>query len=60
MRILLAELVMLGIFNVGCYFGLWLTGDVKKYFRSVWSIIVFGNVLIGIAIPVLGFGVLAK
>ena len=60
MRIFLTEIFMLGIFNLACYFALYATGDIKKYFKVICPIIIFGNLLIGLAIPVFGFGVLAK
>ena len=60
MRILITEIFMLGIFNLACYFALYATGNIKRYLKAIYPIIIFGNILIGLAIPVLGFGVLAK
>ena len=58
-RILLTEIFALSIFNLACYFGLKMTGDVKRYFKETRLIILIGNILIAAAIPIFGFGVLA-
>lgn len=60
MRILLTEIFTLSVFNLACYFGLKMTGDVKRYFKETWTIILIGNIIIATAVPIFGFGILAK
>lgn len=59
LRILLTEIFVLSIFNLACYSGLKMTGDVKRYFKETQLIILIGNILIAAAVPIFGFGVLA-
>ena len=60
MKTFLTEIFMLGIFNLACYCVLKITGDVKRYFKEIWLVILIGNILIAAAIPIFGFGCLAK
>lgn len=53
MKILLMELFVLGIYNLANYFALWCTGEIKRYFKMFWPIILSGNVLIGLVIVLL-------
>lgn len=53
MKIFLMELFVLGIYNIANYFALWITRDIKRYFKKFWPIILSGNVLIGLAIVLL-------
>lgn len=53
MNTILIELFVLSIYNLVNYFVLWTTREIKRYFKMFWPIILFGNVLIGLAIVLL-------
>lgn len=53
MKIFLMELFFLGVYNLVNYFALIATGNIKRYFKVVWPIVLFGNILIGLTIAIL-------